>query len=211
MRSTLFLSTLLATALFGGTALAERSTDDTPSRPITSPTDVKERIQHASTAKHETSTSQSTRTEKAPAKVEPRAKGDTYDQYGHRPSAAPAAVIPALNQAASKVPAKLTPGRAHGDVVDAQGRKRATAADADRPTVGSTQFTWTAGGKNVRSFVHSTNDKGETNNNIHGATASAAKMRKCAMIIMGTAGLGAFHVFTWQTAGGDGQSLFPGN
>ncbi len=212
MRSTLFLSTLFATALFGGTALAERSGDETSANHhVASARDAKERITHESTDKHDTSTSQTTRTEKAPAKVEvARPKGDNYEQYGHRPAGAAVHTVTTTNPAASKMPANLLPGRSHGDVVDPQGRKRTAAPSSIQATVGSTQMTWSAGGKSVRSFVHFTNDKGQTNNNIHGSTATAAKMRLCAKIIMGTAGTGLMHVFSWQTAGGDSQSLFPG-
>lgn len=211
MRSILFVSTLLATALIGSSALAERTGDETSTpRNVTNVRELKERIQHDSAEKHATP-SEKQRVEKAPAAVERfRPQGDMYDRTGHK--VAGGLVTPQSSQTAatSKMPAKLLPGRSHGEVLEPVSRK-SSPSNAVQTTVGSTQMTWSAGGKSVRSFVHFTNDKGQTNNNIHGATATAAKMRLCAKIIMGTAGAGAFHVFSWQTAGGDSQSLFPGN
>jgi hypothetical protein len=210
MRSTLFVSTLLASALFAGSALADRTGDDSASRPRpTNVRELKERIVHESTDKHETAATKQA-TEKAPVSVEQhRQKGDLYDHYGQKPATAPAQVAAPVSST-QKAPQKLLlPGRSHGDVIDPVSKK-SHAQSSTQATVGSTQLTWSAGAKNVRSFVHFTNDKGQTNNNIHGATASAEKMRLCAKVIMGTAGAGMLHVFSWQTAGGDNQSLFPG-
>lgn len=211
MRSTLFVSTFLATALLGGTALAERTGDETTSRHVTNVRELKERIVHESQGTHETPSTRTERVEKAPVKVEHyRQKGDLYDHYGKKPATAAPAQVAAPVTATTKAPQKLQAARAHGDVIDPVSRK-SSSQSSTQATVGSTQLTWTAGGKNVRSFVHFTNDKGQTNNDIHGATASAEKMRLCAKILMGTAGAGLFHVFSWQTAGGDSQSLFPGD
>jgi hypothetical protein len=215
MRTTLFLSTLLATALFGGSALAERTSDDTVKTHAASPRELKEQIVRDSQQKHEdpSTKNENVAGQKAPAQLQPsRAKGDTYDHYGQTRSgnSTPNVATNNTNQKAQKAPLSMQPGRAHGDTVDPASTKRPTSTNGYKATVGSTQFTWTAGSKNVRSFVHFTNDKGQTNNNIHGATASAEKMRTVAGMIMGTAGLALCHM-SWQTTGGDAMSLFPGD
>jgi len=46
------------------------------------------------------------------------------------------------------------------------------------------------------------NDKGEVNNNIHGSTATAMKMRHIANVLLRTAGIFG-KLFDWQGSGGD--------
>ena len=214
MRPALFLSALLATALFGGTALAERTNDDSSSSRVSSAQNLKERVlqERGQNRTAERSSSTTTRTERPSSKVERfRTKGENYEQFGRSSHSGAGSSSASKGSSASKmIAAKLFPGRSHGEVLDGHARSSAPASKTTA-TVGSTQATWTPGGKNVRSFVHFVNDKGETNNQIHGSTASAMKMRKVAKMIMGTAVHNAhIKIFEWSTAGGDGQSLFPG-
>ena len=217
MRPALFLSALLATALFGGTALAERTNDDSSSQHSSTAQNLKERVLQERgqnrTAEH-SSRSTATRAERPSSKVEHfRTKGENYEQFGRSSHSGGGSSAASHGSSGSKMMAsKLFPGRSHGEVIDGNARSSAPASKGTRATVGSTLATWTPGGKNVRSFTHSVNDKGETNNQIHGNTASAMKMRKMAKIIMKTAVHNPhIKLFEWSTAGGDGQSLFPGN
>ncbi len=214
MRPALFLSALLATALFGGTALAERTSDDNSGRHVSNAQDLKERVLHERGESRTSERTSASRGEHTSSKVERfRAKGENYEQFGHSGSGATSSASSKGSSASKMLAAKIMPGRSHGDVVDGKsGNSSSSSSKGMRATVGSTQSTWTAGGKNVRSFVHSTNDKGQTNNNIRGATASAMKMRHVAKIIMATAVPNQkVKVFSWTSSGGDGQSLFPGN
>lgn len=206
MRSALFLSALLATALFGGTALAERTSDDSSSRRVSSAQDLKERVLHERGESRTAERTSSSRSEHTSSKVEKfRAKGENYESFGHRSGGASMPSQASHSSASKAMAGKLLPGRAHGDIVDGQSK-------SGKASSSGTQVGWSAGSKNVRSFVHQVNDKGEVNNNIRGNTASAMKMRHVAKIIMQTAVRDPrIKVFAWTSAGGDGQSLFPGN
>lgn len=204
MRPALFLSALLATALFGGTALAERTSDDSYSRRISSAQDLKERVLHERGESRSVERA-STRVDHASARVEKfRAKGENYEQYGHRSSGAVSTA--ASHSASSKMlMQKVMPTRSHGDIVDGQSKSSRTSG-------GSVALSTAPGAKNAKSFVHMVNDKGELNNSIRGGTATAMKMRHVAKIIMQTAVQNPhIKVFSWTSAGGDGQALSPGN
>jgi hypothetical protein len=204
MRPALFLSALLATALFGGTALAERTSDDSSSsRHASSAQDLKERVLHER-GESRTVDRSSSRSDHASSRAEKfRSKGDTYENYGHRSGGAAASHV-ASHAAASKMAGKLLPGRSHGDIVDGQNK-------TSRTTTSGATLSTSPGAKNARSFVHMANDKGQVNTNVHGGTASSMKMRHVANVIMKTAVRDPrIKVFSWTSAGGDNQSLFPG-
>ena len=226
MRPALFLSALLATALFGGTALAERSNDDGSTKnKVSSARDLKERVLQERNQRHESTSSDNrgmTKTANAQAHRQFttkndkfRSHGDMYESYGQRSTSSTATSSQSSSAAEKIVKAKLEPGKSHGEQVDGSTRSKNQSVRSSahqkvtyKTTVDGSQQGWSAGRKGVRSFVHFTNDKGQTNNQIRGATPQAQKMRHIAHTLIN---LGHIKAFAWDTAGGDGQALFPGN
>lgn len=227
MRPALFLSALLATALIGGTALAERTNDDDhASKRPSSARELKERVLQERGQRHESTTTNDrgmSPTQAAQAQRQFtfkadkfRAKGDVYESYGDKHTSG---ITNQANDASKQMAkSKLNPGQSKGEQVDGSTRSKNQAVRSSahqkvtyKSKVDGSQNGWSAGGKSVRSFVHFTNDKGQVNNQIRGATPQAMKIRHVAHTLMKSAGTGLIKVFAFETAGGDGQSLFPGN
>jgi hypothetical protein len=204
MRSGIFISALFATALVGSTALADRN-NDYDSRASAHARDIKERVLDKQkegfghVQRSESTKNDSAAQKKLEAKTNHNAHGDTYEQYGKSKSSG-ATHTTTQSSKATKAADKFSK---RGENVDSKGK------GSSRSNMGK-QVGWSAGGKSIRSYVHSVNDKGELNNQIHGSTASAMKARHVANVLMKTAlGGRPFKMFSWQGSGGDAsESLF---
>jgi hypothetical protein len=205
MRTGIFLSAMLATALVGSTALAER-TNDSDNRTTNHAREIKDRVLaqqkegfgHA--AKSEASRSDRGANKILDQKLDHRSHGDLYENYGKSSKSAPVTRSQTSSGKMTKAPAKLS-NKGGETMVDSKGK------GSSRSNMGS-QVGWSAGGKSIRSYVHFVNDKGQINNNIHGNTATAMKARHVAQVLLKTAGIFG-KLFNWQGDGGDAsESLF---
>jgi Ni/Co efflux regulator RcnB len=205
MRTGLFLSALLATALVGSTALADRNNDN-DNKSTSHARDIKERVlekqkegfghsQRTESTKNDTAAQK-----KFEAKTSHHAQGDNYEQYGKTSSARSTTTTSSSSSKITKQADRFSK-RGGETMSDSKGKT------SSRSNMG-TQVGWSAGGKSVRSYVHFVNDKGQVNNNIRGNTATAMKARHVANVLLRTAGIKG-KLFNWQGSGGDAsESLF---
>jgi hypothetical protein len=224
MRTGIFLSAMLATALVGSTALAERNNDN-DNRGTAHVREIKQRVLHESRRAHHTTHQRTTRTDAAAknrvtSKVNHNAHGDMYENYGHSSTKSTVTTRTTTSQKATKAPAAIA-NKGGEEMVDksgkssrspvlkdyAQGGIAAPLSSTQHKTKTDTnkQVAWSAGGKSIRSYVHFVNDKGEINNQIRGNTATAMKARNVAKVILKTAGMFG-KLFNWQGSGGDNSA-----
>ncbi|MFO0615131.1 MAG: hypothetical protein U0414_21245 [Polyangiaceae bacterium] len=194
MRSGLIVTAALAAALVSSTALAERYSDD-GSKGTSHAREIRDRVLHNDKGGYgKAEKTQAVHTEKVSKRIESkvlhRDRGEVLDSYGKTNNTVTRSTTAAGK--VSKAPAKFTPKEEMAD-----GSSRSKSSSSNGKQVG-----WSAGGKSIRSYVHSVNDKGELNNNIHGATASAMKMRNVANVLLRTAGIFG-KLFSWQGSGAD--------
>jgi hypothetical protein len=225
MRTGIFLSAMLATALVGSTALAERN-NDSDNKGTAHSRDIKERVLHESRSSSHVARERTTRTDalgkaKIQSKTNHNAHGDMYDNYGGSAAKAPMTTQSSSSQKASKAPAAISQkggeemvdksgkSSAHAPALNqyAQGGIAAPISSTEHKTKTDTnkQVAWSAGGKSVRSYVHFVNDKGQINNQIRGNTATAMKARNVAKVILKTAGIFG-KLFNWEGSGGDNSA-----
>lgn len=188
MRSGLIVTAVLASALTASTALADRYEDGTRHA-----NQIRERVLHNEKSGYgRTEKTQSVRTETMSKRIETRIikrdRGEVIDSYGKSHSTSTRTV---------STSSKMTKSPIQQKEEMADGNKSSKSSSSMGKQVG-----WSAGGKSVRSYVHFVNDKGEVNNNIHGSTATAMKMRQVANVLLRTAGIFG-KLFNWQGSGAD--------
>lgn len=228
MRTGLLVSAALATALVSSTALADR-TNDYDNKGTSHTREIKERVLenqkegHVATVRTET-----TRTTSTPnvvrQKIDHRAQGDVYDQYGKNEPKSTVVTHTATGVASKAgVPAVLQQKNGE-EMADDTKNAKGSASSYSQQTKGLSaisaetteknygpmgkQIAWTAGGKSVRSFTHFVNDKGQINNNPHGATATAmhARHQMMAVLAVVSAAMHGKKLFNFEGSGGDASA-----
>jgi len=191
MRKGLFLCALLATAMIGGTALAERTnTDNKPSRGQ----QIKERVlakQREGFAKTRAS-HQSTQHTTAPKVSKMRPKGEVYGDQATR-TRANAATVGRKNLSATNTintPAEIKKmmhmvNPMYGAYRTAQDDQSAEAYGGRSMSPQGYHNATTGASSVVTSHVHFKNDKGEVMTSTMGNTATAMKNRHLKNEIMG--------------------------
>jgi len=176
MRSGLIVTAALATALVSSTALAERYSDDGTAHSR----QIKERVLHNDKSGYaKAEKTQAVRTETMSKRIEgkilKRDRGEVLDSYGKSHGTA---------TRSSTTTSKITKSPLAPKEEMAEGSKSTKASSSQGKQVG-----WSAGGKSIRSYVHFVNDKGRGQQQHHGSTATAMKMRHIANVLLRTAGI----------------------
>ncbi len=228
MRTGLAISAALASAFFASTALADRTNDyDNKS---THSKEIKERVIDQERQNVPTQSDKTTKTDVSGAqkvlasKTDHQAKGELYDNYGKSGNATTNST--STSSSSSKAGQAVALQKSGDEMVDPKSKSDSHLAAA--PSDGTIflswhqvltnpshqsdaqknygpmgkQIAWTAGGKTVRSFVHTMNDKGQINNNPHGSTATAMHARHQMSAILSIVGR-PIKLFNWEGSGGD--------
>jgi hypothetical protein len=220
MRTGLFISAFLATCTFGGLALADQNNDnDKQTRGRDIKQMVLEKARENRASRNVDRNDGLTPSERArQAKMiqnKFRAKGDLVDQYEKSYTkngglGARTTVAKTNKSSRNPIAERL---RAKGDAIESGHRNAARGEKSKYKRGNQVEPAWTPGLKSTTTTgVYFKNDRGQVQNNIRGATATARKIQHQAQAILKSAVRNSkIKMFEWATSGGDSMSMNPGH